>query len=140
MKKPIISIFLSVILAGVLGGCGSGEKESSGAPDQSQGTELSDTSGTAQDASGTDSQELSVSTGGILDPWAVMNLSGKDNSMDAYSASAREALLLEMPENALDGGMKKSVLGATGAYCFKKHLFDTVAESWDEVLFAGRYC
>ena len=137
MKKPIISICLSVILAGVLGGCGSGEKESSGAPDQSQGTELSDTSGTAQDASGTDSQELSVSTGGILDPWAVMNLSGKDNSMDAYSASAREALLLEMPENALDGGMKKSVLGATGAYCFKKHLFDTVAESWDEVIFAG---
>ena len=66
-----------------------------------------------------------------------MNLSGKDNSMDAYSASAREALLLEMPENALDGGMKRSILGATGAYCFKKHLLGTAAESWDEVLFAG---
>ena len=137
MKKPIISIFLSVILAGVLSGCGSGEKESSGAPDQSQGTESSGVSGTVQDASGTDSQELSVSTEDILDPWAVMNLSGKDNSMDAYSATAREALLLEMPENALDGGMKRSILGATGAYCFKKHLFATVAEDWDEVLFAG---
>ena len=67
----------------------------------------------------------------------MMNLSGKDNSMDAYSATAREALLLEMPENALDGGMKRSILGATGAYCFKKHLLGTAAESWDEVIFAG---
>lgn len=135
MKKAISNILLTLMLAGGLSGCGAGEKEVSDAPDMSQGAESSGISDTAQDASESDSQELPVSTGGILDPSAVLSLSGKDNSKDAYSASARAVMQPEMPENALEGGAEKSFLGATGAYHFKKHLLSSAAESWDEVLF-----
>ena len=65
-----------------------------------------------------------------------MNLSIKDNSLDAYSAAERVALQPEKPENVMeDNGMAESVLGATGAYHFKKHILSSAAESWDEVLF-----
>ena len=118
MKKAINNIILTVMFAGLLSGCGSG------ASDVIQGT------------SEADSQEISVGAGGILDPSAVLNLSIKDNSLDAYSAAERVALQPEKPENVMeDNGMAESVLGATGAYHFKKHILSSAAESWDEVLF-----
>ena len=118
MKKTINNIILTVMFAGLLSGCGSG------ASDVIQGT------------SEADSQEISVGAGGILDPSAVLNLSIKDNSLDAYSAAERVALQPEKPENVMeDNGMAESVLGATGAYHFKKHILSSAAESWDEVLF-----
>ncbi len=140
MKKAISNIFLTVMFAGLLSGCGAEEKEVSGSSDAVQeasgGAESQDVSG-EQEVSESDGQELSVSTGGILDPSAVLALSGKDNSLDVYSAAARAALQPEAPENAMEGGRAKSILGATGAYHFKKHLLTSAAESWDEVLFAS---
>ena len=117
MKKTINNIILTVMFAGLLSGCGSG------ASDVIQGT------------SEADSQEISVGAGGILDPSAVLNLSMKDNSLDAYSAVERAALQPEKPENGLEDGKAKSILGATGAYYFKKHLSASAVECWDEVLF-----
>ena len=116
MKKAINNIILTVIFAGLLSGCGSGASD------------------VVQDTSEADSQEISVDAGGILDPSAVLNLSIKDNSLDAYSAAGRAALQPEKLENE-GGGMANSVLGVTGAYHFKKHVLSTAAESWDEVLF-----
>jgi hypothetical protein len=116
MKKAINNIILTVIFAGLLSGCGSGSSD------------------VVQDTSEADSQEISVDAGGILDPSAVLNLSIKDNSLDAYSAAGRAALQPEKLENE-GGGMANSVLGVTGAYHFKKHVLSTAAESWDEVLF-----
>ena len=116
MKKAINNIILTVIFAGLLSGCGSGASD------------------VVQDTSEADSQEISVDAGGILDPSAVLNLSIKDNSLDAYSAAGRAALQPEKLENE-GGGMERSVLGVTGAYHFKKHVLSTAAESWDEVLF-----
>ena len=118
MKKAINNIILTVVFAGLLSGCGSGASD------------------VIQDVSEADSQEISVGAGGILDPSAVLNLSIKDNSLDAYSAAERVALQPEKPENVMeDNGMAESVLGATGAYHFKKHILSSAAESWDEVLF-----
>ena len=97
MKKAINNIILTVIFAGLLSGCGSGSSD------------------VVQDTSEADSQEISVDAGGILDPSAVLNLSIKDNSLDAYSAAGRAALQPEKLENE-GGGMAKSVLGVTGAY------------------------
>ncbi len=118
MKKAINNIILIVLFAGLLCGCGEG----SGASDA------------VQDISKVESQEISAGAGNILDPFAVMNLSLKDNSLDAYSSAGRAALQPEKPENE-GGGMERSVLGVTGAYHFKKHVLSTAAESWDEVLF-----
>ncbi len=123
MRKAIGSILLTVMLAVQLSGCGAEELEASGASDA------------VQDISGADSQEISPGAGGILDPSAVLSLEGKDNSLDAYFAAVRVPLRVEKPEKALGGGGTKSFLGATGAYYFKKHLFSTAAESWDELLF-----
>ena len=130
MKKAINNIILAVMFVGLLSGCGEG----AGTPDISQGTESSGASDVIQDVSEADSQEISVGAGGILDPSAVLNLSMKDNSLDAYSAVERAALQPEKLENE-GGGMERSVLGVTGAYHFKKHVLSTAAESWDEVLF-----
>ncbi len=118
MKKAINNIILTVVFAGLLSGCGSGASD------------------VIQDVSEADSQEISVGAGGILDPSAVLNLSMKDNSLDAYSAVERAALQPEKPENGLEDGKAKSILGATGAYYFKKHLSASAVECWDEVLFA----
>ena len=94
MKKAISNIFLTVMFAGLLSGCGAEEKEVSGSSDAVQeasgGAESQDVSG-EQEVSESDGQELSVSTGGIVDPSAVLALSGKDNSLDVYSAAARAA-------------------------------------------------
>ena len=73
MKKAINNIILIVLFAGLLCGCGEG----SGASDA------------VQDISKVESQEISAGAGNILDPFAVMNLSLKDNSLDAYSAGGR---------------------------------------------------
>lgn len=136
MKKAINNIILIAMFAGLLSGCGVGDSD---APQ--------DTSA-VQDISTTDSQEISADSGDTLDPsailgdtldpFAVLDLSMQDNSMDAYSAAGRAALQPEMPANALEGGVVKSILGDTGAYHFKKHLLSTAAESWDEVLFVTR--
>ena len=111
MKKAINNIILTVVFAGLLSGCGSGASD------------------VIQDVSEADSQEISGDAEDILDPFAVLDLSVKDNSLDVYSAAGRAALQPEKPENALEGsGIEESVLGATGAYHFKKHIFSSAAE------------
>jgi len=86
---------------------------------------------------GAEGQELSAGEGGILDPFAVQALEGKDNSLDAYSAVARFSLQTENPENAVEGGLSGSFLGVSKAYCFKKHLFSDMYECWDELSFVS---
>ena len=105
------------------------EKEASDDPNAAQGTEApgSNAEG-AQGAAGMDSQGLSVSAGGILDPSAVSALAGKDNSLDIYSAAARVPLQTEKPENAMEGG-RGSCLAASGVWHFQKHLFESSAEA-----------
>ncbi|HBA50689.1 MAG TPA: hypothetical protein DCZ91_23410 [Lachnospiraceae bacterium] len=137
MKKAISSILLATMLAGVFSGCGARNQETSDPPDAVQGTESSVVLGTAQDATGADSRELSVGAEGILDPFAVQALEGRDNSLDAWSAVARLSLRTENPENVLEGGGSGSFLGVSRAYCFKKHLFSTAAESWDELSYVA---
>ena len=139
MKKALSSILLTVMLVGALSGCGAGNQEASGTPDAVQSAELSGaldgiqgteaSTGTA----GSEGQELSAGEGGMLDPFAVRALEGKDNSLDAYSVMARFSLQTENPENAQEGGLSASFLGASKAYCFKKHLFSNMDECWDEL-------
>ena len=124
MKKVLGCMLLTGMLAVQICGCGAGKKEASDDPNAAQGTEApgSNAEG-AQGAAGMDSQGLSVSAGGILDPSAVSALAGKDNSLDIYSAAARVPLRTEKPEDAKAEGGKGSCLTASGAYHFQKHLF-----------------
>ncbi len=137
MKKVLGCMLLTGMLAVQICGCGAGKKEASDDnPNAAQGTEApgsTDAEG-AQGAAGVDSQGLSVSAGGILDPSAVSVLAGKDNSLDIYSAAARVPLQTEKPENAMEGG-RGSCLAASGVWHFQKHLFGSPAESWDELVF-----
>ncbi len=130
-------MLLTGMLAIQICGCGAGKKEASdNNPNAAQGTEApgsTDAEG-AQGAAGVDSQGLSVSAGGILDPSAVSGLAGKDNSLDIYSAAARVPLQTEKPENAMEGG-RGFCLAASGVWHFQKHLFGSPAESWDELVF-----
>ncbi len=139
MKRSVSYMLLTVMLAAQLCGCGAGEKEASDNPDAVQGTETpgsTDAEGT-QGVAGVDSQGLSVGSGGILDPSAVSALAGKDNSLDIFSAVARVPLRTEKPEDAKAEGGKGSCLTVSGAYHFQKHLFQSVAESWDELIFVS---
>ena len=137
MKKVLGCMLLTGMLAVQICGCGAGKKEASDDnPNAAQGTEApgsTDAEG-AQGAAGVDSQGLSVSAGGILDPSAVSVLAGKDNSLDIYSAAARVPLQTEKPENAIEGG-RGSCLAASGVWHFQKHLFESPAECWDELIF-----
>ena len=127
-KTAIGSILLTTMLIAQLSGCGAGDQEASGVPDAARGAEVSSASDGAQgtDVSGAASatgRKLSEGEGSMLDPFAVQALEGKDNSLDAYSVMARFSLQTENPENAQEGGLSASFLGASKAYCFKKHLF-----------------
>ncbi len=103
MKKAINNIILIVLFAGLLCGCGEG----SGASDA------------VQDISKVESQEISAGAGDILDPFAVMNLSLKDNSLDAYSAAGRAALQPEKLENE-GGGHGEVCSGSHRSLSFQK--------------------
>ncbi len=108
MKKIISYILLTTILVLQLGGCGAA-----------------------------DSQEGPAVSGGMLDASSVLELGGPDNSLDAYSAAANTPLHVENPANAIAGGGERIFLGASRAYCFKKHLFENVDECWDELSFVA---
>lgn len=106
MKKIISNILLTAILVLPLSGCGPAN-----------------------------SQEEPADSGGALDATAVLELGGQDNSLDAYSAAVNTPLQMEHPADAIDGGGERIILGASRAYCFKKHLFENVDECWDELSF-----
>ncbi len=130
MKKVLGYILLTVLLAVQFSGCGADEKETSGSQESLSGL---NTSG-EQDDGLADGQEISVSSGDVLDPSVISALAGKDNSLDIYSAAARVPLQTEKPENAMEGG-RGSCLAASGVWHFQKHLFGSPAESWDELVF-----
>ena len=109
MKKTISYILLTVIFVLALGGCGTKETQNYDRTDGTEGT------GNPQGA-GDDK-----------------NPGRQDNSLDAYSAVVRMPLQVEAPANALAGGGSRIFLGDTGAYYFKKHLFENVEECWDEL-------
>ncbi len=109
MKKTISYILLTVIFVLALGGCGTKETQNYDRTDGTEGT------GNPQGA-GDDK-----------------NPGRQDNSLDAYSAVVRRPLQVEAPANALAGGGSRIFLGDTGAYYFKKHLFENVEECWDEL-------
>lgn len=82
---------------------------------------------------GADSQE--EASGDSADPLGILSLAGKDNSLDVYSAVVNTPLEVEEPKDAVWGGGSSVFLGASRAWYFKKHLFDSdrADESWDEV-------
>ncbi|MCQ2538957.1 MAG: ABC transporter substrate-binding protein [Acetatifactor sp.] len=57
----------------------------------------------------------------------------KDNTLDKYTAFINEKIEIEMPEGALDGGGAYLRAGNGRGYRFKKHLFSTFEECWDEL-------
>ena len=126
MKKRISYILLAVLLVLQLTGCGKDEKAPSGGSG-AEGTE---------DAGGSNSQggtwwELAEG----MEDSALLGSGGKDNSLDAYSRISDTPLQVEQPPNAIEGGISKIFLGDSRAFYFKKHLFSSWKESWDELSF-----
>lgn len=56
----------------------------------------------------------------------------RDNSLDAYSATA--SFLLKHQEVGISGGARGYALGSTFGAVFKKHLFMSAEECWDELV------
>lgn len=70
-----------------------------------------------------------------------LDLSGgtwKDNSLDKYSATNNHELKRSYPEDGLMGGGTASFVSNTGAYHFKKHLFEEYEECWDEIVYVDQ--
>lgn len=111
MKKAIVYILITVILVPLLCGCGTNEKE----PDPIEDLNLEE----------------------ALDALAFAELEGKDNSLDIYSALVNAPLQVEEPADAIEGGGSRTFLGAARAYSFKKHLFGSAEESWDELAYVN---
>ncbi|MCI9071208.1 MAG: carbohydrate ABC transporter substrate-binding protein [Lachnospiraceae bacterium] len=55
----------------------------------------------------------------------------RDNSLDAYSATA--SFPLKPQEVGIVGGAREYALGSTCGAVFKKHLFESLEECWDEL-------
>lgn len=64
---------------------------------------------------------------------SLTDMPWQDNSLDAYSAVLNMPLRYTELEDAIEGGISAYVLGSTRASVFKKHLFPTAADSWDEM-------
>lgn len=62
----------------------------------------------------------------------------KDNSLDQYSATCNYELKRSYPEDAIMGGGTASFVGNTGAYHFKKHLFEEYEKCWDEIVYVDQ--
>lgn len=125
MKKIISYILIAAIFALPLSGCGADETESADTANMEQ----------TQASGGLNGQEGSADPESILDASAVLDLDILDNSLDAYSRIIDTPLQAETPAGALAGGESRIFLGATRAYYFKKHLFSSYHESWDEISF-----
>lgn len=108
MKKRIFSVLLAAVLVLQVCGCGHKEEEP---PWAEQGLR------SAIDA-------LSAET-------------VKDNSMDAYSKTLEVLLEPEESQGALEGGVYSLFMGASRAYYFQKHLYDTAEKCWDEIAYAS---
>lgn len=126
MKKRISYILVTVILVLQFCGCDANANESSDV----QNTEMS------QNSIGLDDLDVSVDPESAPDALAVLALGGKDNSLDAYSATINAPLQVEKPDEAVSGGASNIFLGKFRAYYFKKHLFKTVEQCWDELAFS----
>lgn len=126
MKRIICYILLTVILTLQICGCSANTGQLQGA----KNTE------TDQDSVSPDAGEIFGDPEGAPDALAVMQLSGRDNSLDAYSAIANIPLQVEEPEGAVTGGGSNIFLGNSRAYYFKKHLFQNVEQCWDELAFS----
>lgn len=111
MKKTISFFLIAAMLATSFCGCAADEQE----PDPIEEINLEE----------------------ALDALEVAELAGKDNSLDAYSAFVNVPLKVEEPPDAIEGGGSRVFLGAARAYFFKKHLFGSAQECWDEVAFVN---
>lgn len=112
MKKPISYILIAAMLALTFCGCGAVGQDIQG---EAQNHEEAQT---LRDAIN-----------------ALKTAKEKDNSLDAYAAALDVLLQAEEPEGALEGGRSDIFLGASRAYYFKKHLYDSTEKSWDELAF-----
>lgn len=109
MKKAISYVLITAILVPLLCGCSTGVQE----PDLMEELNLEE----------------------ALNALAAVELEGKDNSLDAYSAFVNTPLQVEEPADAVEGGGSRTFLGAAKAYSFKKHLYGSAKECWDELAF-----
>ena len=113
MKKKIISsILLTVLLIVQLCGCG---RETDGAQENHLPED--------ETVSSFESGEAAVGTGGDLDAAAVSKLTGKDNSLDAYSLVLNVPVRTEDVESAVVE-QEQLFLGASNACYFKRHLLE----------------
>lgn len=120
-KKVVSSILLAVLLIVPLWGCG---RETEGA--QENHISEDETAGSSE------SEQAAVGTGGDLDASAISHLTGKDNSLDAYSLVLNVPVRTEDVELAVTE-QEQLFLGSSNACYFKRHLLEKDEESWDEL-------
>lgn len=94
MKKIISYILITVIIVLQFCGCGANSNESSDV----KNTEVS------QNSISPDDPDVPVDPESAPDALAVLALGGRDNSLDAYSATVNIPLQVEEPEEAVPGG------------------------------------
>ena len=121
MRKRFLCCILVSALALQLFGCG---KEEGTGESVSDSTDSGSVFGEEND--------VPYDPGNLADISAISGLSGKDNSLDAYSAVTNVLLPVEQSEGEI-GGARKWFLGTSKAYFFCKHVFDTPEASWDEL-------
>lgn len=126
MKKTISSFLIIVLIALQICGCGANFDESS---------DIHNTEHARNDIS-QDSQDVGVDSESVPNVSAVQMLLGRDNSLDAYTATVNIPLQVEEPEGAIAGGASNIFLGSSRAYYFKKHLLENVEQCWDELVFS----
>lgn len=126
MKRKMNYLFLTVIFTLLLCGCSSaanGEQEIDTSTDRADEPYFNG-SGSADDEP-------------EIDASAISSLGGRDNSLNAYSATLNVPLQVENPEGSMAGGGEKLFMGVSRACYFKKHVFDVerLKDCWDELAY-----
>lgn len=120
MRKPLFCYILSGALILQLCGCGEVNQETA------------DSSGIVEKEKIETSVEGDSPEGEDVFPSRV-NLTGKDNSLDIYSAALNIPLRYTEQDMVRNNGVEMYVMGSTRASVFKKHLLPKPEECWDEI-------
>ena len=116
MNRKIVSAILAAEVILNLCGCSAGaagQQESSAAPAQSK-----------------ESYESSI------DATSVHNMDSSDNSLDAYSYIVNSPLRADRKAGDL-GVLTSCFVGSSSGFYFKKHFFETMEDSYDELSIAN---
>lgn len=124
MKRTISLLFLCILITAFTCGCGVGNSGDQGSTEENRGT-------LQENLQATGEQQGTSEAGNFFEEVLLEEEPWHDNSLDAYSAVA--SFSLKPQEVGMTGGAIEYALANSAGAVFKKHIFLSPEECWDEL-------